>query len=362
MGFIPERIVGLPESAVVTADAPKYPIGFPSPPYEFRLCFIDRASKWRNVYGTRPASIELRQVLEQFIADISTSATRLEIAKDKVKYAHQYMEAMRENILPGCYTYVDFLQESIEKVNTGIGQNEKRLEEAQISLNRAQSEYAAYMALNPHICTAQDMEGVLNQQCDLEQIPQGDNGNKHAHSEERDSAGWGQWLRLKDRSASTADAEQPIGTVNPQQPPDATGFRAPQPRQPAAQAYPPGFPSPPAGFEALFNIWAAGWRSSHGGQKTSDELRLSLERFVADISANVTVLTRAWRTLVDAERGLADAKGDLSANSNTLALARTAYDKAIRDNNAESIGSIRAAIDAATADKSAAKGQVDMAK
>ncbi|KAJ2863001.1 hypothetical protein GGH94_003900 [Coemansia aciculifera] len=68
---------------------------------------------------------------------------------------------------------VDFLQESIEKHNIEIDQYETRLEEAFISLDRAQSEHAACMALNPHICTEQDVERVLNQQCDLEQSTAG---------------------------------------------------------------------------------------------------------------------------------------------------------------------------------------------
>ncbi|KAJ2840554.1 hypothetical protein FBU31_000317 [Coemansia sp. 'formosensis'] len=187
MGFHPRHIVDLVGTA---ADILEYPYGFPTPPFEFYLCFDDWAARWRDAHGTMAASIELCQVLERFVADISISATRLEIAKGRVKYTRQYTEVMRDNILPeynaclqraveeincepqaensnleGALAYAGYLRASIKKANAGIELNEGRLEEALILLNQAQAEHADYVTQNDHICTVQDVEHVLSQQC-----------------------------------------------------------------------------------------------------------------------------------------------------------------------------------------------------
>ncbi|KAJ2041480.1 hypothetical protein GGH13_000424 [Coemansia sp. S155-1] len=238
MGFIPERSVGLPAGAnrnnkrahpeeysssvqqsrqrlsdtppssqqsVVPDSTPttnttvtfKYPIGFPSPPIWLESYFEDWAARWRGAHGARPVSIELRQVLEQFVADISTSARILEIAKYNVEYVRDLVEGVQdiqtgynarlEGTIEGMsgerqrdngtrkisQTHVNFLRASIDVINMAIYQNESRLEEAQLSLDQAQAEHTAYMALNTHIYTVQDVERVLTQQCNLERIAVG---------------------------------------------------------------------------------------------------------------------------------------------------------------------------------------------
>ncbi|PIA17394.1 hypothetical protein COEREDRAFT_7360 [Coemansia reversa NRRL 1564] len=52
------------------------------------------------------------------------------------------------------------------------------------------------------------------------------------------------------------------------------------PEPPTVPALPGGFPSPPAGYEKLFEAWADMWRESHGAADASGLLQTKLFRFV----------------------------------------------------------------------------------
>ncbi|PIA17391.1 hypothetical protein COEREDRAFT_7357 [Coemansia reversa NRRL 1564] len=52
------------------------------------------------------------------------------------------------------------------------------------------------------------------------------------------------------------------------------------PEPPTVPALPGGFPSPPAGYEQLFEAWADMWRESHGAAGASGLLQTKLFRFV----------------------------------------------------------------------------------
>ncbi|KAJ2615752.1 hypothetical protein H4S08_001110 [Coemansia sp. RSA 1365] len=86
------------------------------------------------------------------------------------------------------------------------------------------------------------------------------------------------------------------------------------PELPNVSTLPPGFPSPPAGYEQLFEAWRDRWRKSHGAAKAIGELQERLLEFkdAAEVLQNTNLIpqrnliTKLRHDIVRAEEKLVD--------------------------------------------------------